>query len=271
MSFNLKIAQVCCANAQRDDTKDDYRFGVRQPEYWNLLNTFFDNNVQIVSVKEVRECRNRNDSQRMFPQDIWNDFLTNTKYTSGSLHQVKLTSTEGLPVPYYPFYMGQLYNSKQLCLVNSHCFRFYKEVFGSDNVFPHMGCCIVVGLYAPFTENNVPDLSKQFFVESYHLPLKEEHKNLVCDWILKMFPSKRQNVFGFETTDYTTFRLGDFNIFSDKPDSVKQVESLTTYHYWVNKYLHIDNNNLEPSNVLCNYTFKPFPHDIVRYKNLDNF
>jgi endonuclease/exonuclease/phosphatase family metal-dependent hydrolase len=134
-------------------------------------------------------------------------------------------------------------------------------VFGSDTCPPHFGACVLVGLYAPKVDDK-PDLASLFFVQSCHLPMKEDHKTKVVEWMAKEFPKEMERVFG-PLDNIPIIRIGDFNIFMDQPESVHQLEALEEGFTQVNKKLLLLDEDYSPTTLACDFTFSAFPHDCI--------
>ncbi len=261
MTQTFKISQVCLANATRDDMTENYRFGRRLGRINDMLSDMFTRQIDIVSIKEIRKCKDVSGQGMMEPSEIWNLFTHSSGYSSANFSPVKLTRTQGIE-NWRPFYMGQLYNPNKLTLVNTFCFRLYMEVFGSDTVTPHMGGCIISCLYAPNDPFNVPDISRLFFVDSFHLPINETHKLLMCKYICNNYQELKTRIFG--ETVVPTIRIGDFNTFCDKPDSIEQLHYLKQDWTVENTDMTlVDKNFQKLDGSSINYTFLPFPHDII--------
>jgi hypothetical protein len=265
-SIQIKLAQICLANAFRDDNNETYRYCNRHLRMVDLFNTMFNNDVDIISVKEIRRTTNTSHTfgttdEIVFPHTIWKHFLQMTNYFSAVFGQAKNQSSETYSLN--PFYYGQLYNPKKFVLLNSYVFNLCDKLYGSEFTSPNAGTVVVVGLYAPILQhNNHTDLKNKFFLESHHFPIKEGDKQKFAEYLYNDFEQQRNKTFEIGAGEIIpTIRVGDFNIFSDKQEHVLQLEYLNKKYEHVNKLMNIVDKQLVATGDQVNYTFVPFPHD----------
>lgn len=253
----LTVMQFCLANAYRDEAQPDYRYGVRHESVCAFLKK---TPVDILSVKEIRTCMHQDGKTQLTPHMIVQDISNSTGLLCAQVAPVKTTETKGIPT-YNPFYLAQFYNPKRVIPLQSHMFRFYGDINANETDPPYMGFCCLVIEYAQIL-NDVMDLSRRFFVESYHFPLSGKDKLSLAKFIATEFPQRRDAIFGGGGTTITTIRCGDFNTFTDDKEYQDYMGLLTA-----NGFRDITSSTLRDVNDLPMYgTFYPFPEDAKNLK-----
>jgi hypothetical protein len=91
---SIKIVQLCTANASRDEKQPNYRYGMRHDTYVNFIQKLDKKeSVDFISVKELRQCQNKDKTKSMSPHDIVKDYCAETSLTHTPLYPVKLHPT----------------------------------------------------------------------------------------------------------------------------------------------------------------------------------
>lgn len=255
----IKIVQLCLANALRDECSEKYRYGMRHEKFNKYIKDLNGsiNQPSIICIKELRRCFNKERNSFMTYKTILDDFIKDTPYLIAVTCNVKpdLTIDENYNMlndkPYNPFFLAQLYDPNIFYLNKTHIFNYYKEIFGL-NKLPYMGTSMLAVQYTDKKTN------QSFIVESFHLPIKEEHKNKVCEWIRDKEPTLRKTIFEQDNNDLTVIRIGDFNTFHGFKDCEKQLECLQANGF---KYVSKNKYALQDSLKKVNGTFYPFLND----------
>lgn len=239
----LRILQLCLANAMRDERVPEYRYSVRHYRMCKLLEQFITDGKQpdIISIKELR------DSGTLTIEQIISDLATAAQMSIAEVAPVK--SPEAINNPKYkPFNLGLLYNPKSLTKLGAWCIKYHDEVFGEGNG-PNMGTALLLAHFASNVDGHT------FAIESCHLPIIESHKDAVVAWMHDKLPDVRN---AFVPKYDTLIRTGDFNTFVDKPEHVQQLALLGDglFSLTSEKYAYGTNTPLFG-------TFYPFPHDVT--------
>lgn len=252
----LSVAQVCTANAQGDEKSENYKYRLRHDRIVSMFNTFYDNQVDVISVKELRRC-SKNEIDVWHPEDIVKEYTSRTSYCSTQFYPVKLYGTEGMDF-YNPFYVCHLYNPRKLVVKNTKCYWLYNDVYGSETSKPHSGGAVIVSHF--FFKNEDGTCSdKSFIVESWHFPIDEEQKIKLSSYKKEKFDEIRNRDFDGSCPLIVT---GDFNTFQDKEECKEQCQNLfhNFKHVSENKIL-VDKNFNRIEDETVSWSFKPFPHD----------
>lgn len=255
--MNINISHICLANAFRDEMNPDYRYGKRHEkflEFMKFLNSS-DKKPHVVSIKELRKCKDLLGEKDMDPNDIINQFAVFGKYAVADCQPVKVHDTNGMTY-YNPMYLGQLYDNTRLYKMESKMVYYYQEMYDSPEAAPHMGGSYLYVKYAVRHQNGIPDFSNTFSVGTIHFPLPEQHKLITAKYFNK------------EETNVPDIIIGDFNFFKD------DVLFPQIYNELTNKFIDVVTGNLKDQNGVQMFgTFYPFPHDktpipiVVPYSN----
>ncbi len=247
--MNFNIAHVCLANAQRDEANQTYRYGKRHEKFLNLMEYFKNSTSKpiVVSIKELRKCKDSTGLVELDPNDIINQFALAGKYAVADCQPVKIHKTNGFPT-YNPFYLGQIYDNTKLYKIESKIIPYYQIMYESAEAAPHMGGSYLYVKYAFRDDEGFPDPNKTFSVGTVHFPLPETHK---------LIAAKYFNIDGALLPDIL---IGDFNLFKDDKLFQDIYCELTKNFIDVmvtDKLLKLTDQN---NNKLYG-TFYPFPHD----------
>lgn len=243
MSSEIQIAHLCLANAFRDEKNETYRYGKRHSKFLRFMRSF-ESKPQIVSIKELRKCRDENGETELDPNDILNSLAVAGRYAVADCQPVKHHDTNRQEF-YNPFYLGQLYDNKVLYKVSSKIVPYYLNIYDTPESAPNMGGSYLFVEYAPRNANGIPDLDRKFSVATVHFPLQEHHKLLSAKYFNK------------ETSQLPDVLVGDFNLFKDD-NLYSQI-----YDEILVNFRDVITDNLVNQNGEKMYgTFYPFPHDL---------
>jgi endonuclease/exonuclease/phosphatase family metal-dependent hydrolase len=267
------IEQLCCANARRDEQQLHYRYGARSPQFHQHFRNMITSKERptIISIKELRTC-NSNPSANtppvlMTPGQQVQELAASGEYTIASIDCTALSYTsKTLPRrgDYNPFYIAQLYCHTQVEKLRAHCFRFY-DLFNNSESVPTAGCAVLCVLYClrdPVT--GIPDMTRQFLVESYHFPMAGAHKLRISEYLRDggVFSVQRAGVFtecGLNSDNIPIVRTGDFNLFKDEATYAATYDNMTAGYEDVTTPHLTDESEDNPRRMYG--TFYPFPHD----------
>lgn len=243
---NFKVSHICLANAFRDESNKDYRYGKRHEKFVELMKYFNDLNDHkpvVVSIKELRKCKDPTGEIDWESNDILNNLAVSGRYAIADCQPVKIHNTNGVNF-YNPFYLGQLYDSRKLYKIESKIIHYYLDMYDTPENAPNMGGSYLYVRYAFKDSNGIPDLKRTFSIGTVHFPLQQTHKLISA----KYFSEKASML--------PDILIGDFNLFKDDSLYSEIYEELTK------KFIDVITNNLTDQNAQLMYgTFFPFPHD----------
>lgn len=246
----ITLSQLCLANAAREE-QYDHRYGNRHELFLELLKQI---ESDIVCIKEVRMCKDK-EGLVAHPSKYVRDFCTIKNYECARLEPVKCYSTDDVE-NFNPFHLCQLYDHKKLIKIKSHCFDYSAEVFKSKTAQPHFGTMVLVCEYALLN-----DISKTFIVELMHLPIRDDHKNVISQWLKDVYPELRNKIFG----DKDIIRVGDFNTFKDSKHHDYQYDNISCGFNAITNYV----SHEDPS-VNVYGSFFPFVTDVIPGVKIDS-
>lgn len=189
--FQLTVAQICLANAGRDEANEHYRFGVRQQHYIDLLNAY---SADVYCIKELRPCLNKTATETLSVDQIL------TSFTQGRSDRAVATI-----IPLKPsladspkqFYLAQIFNPEKLRLISADARSYGKNIDYQylQVQYQHL------------------ESGQSFSVASIHFPMDNQTKTQ----LVEHFSSKPLPF---------TFLIGDFNFFTDDPDHEQHLKSM---------------------------------------------
>lgn len=251
----LCIAQICLANAFRDEQTEEYRCGKRLAKYQRVLRDTCSS-TDVYSIKELRACRNPSGDKMLSAQGLLNELLSPTpELAQACCFPVKVhRTTTKKNGPYSPFYLAQVYNTERVTLLDSGVNHYYEQVFGDPTSPPAMGGCYIWGKYAPNRPDGFPDLTKTFVVKSFHLPFANDDKTKVCEYLCRALHTK--------DPPPVVIAVGDFNFFRDDKDHALHLQ------LWDKNFQNVSEQRLVSYQTGKRMfgTFWPFPHDVPPVK-----
>jgi hypothetical protein len=271
---HFSVHQLCWQNARRDIEGRGADQGLPNRRYEKRHGMFMDyvrkfGRRAIMSLKELRLTPDINGIMRHPLHFVADYFIMPLRDEECAISQhhmalagfgcMKQHPTDGFTES-LPFYLAQIYDDGAFVVVDQHLFDFHEEVMGSKTAQPHWGCAALACLYELRERPGY-----RFIVESFHLPVEEQHKDLCTRWIRDVLPERRAARFGAANVQ-RVIRTGDFNLFPDKPSSVEQAAALEAEFVDVSRELGDVNTGKRVFS-----TFFPAPQDPFYPKGLDPF
>ncbi len=227
-SFQITIAQICLANAVRDEAQPEYRYGKREKHYLELIS---QRQADVYSIKEIRPCQNEDGTEILSSLDIVNRLAAPRNLALAALIPNSLQVFPGRP--YNPFYLAQLYNPNKLVVQSTEM-----KVLSPTMYYLRVR-------YMPKGENGVPIEAQAFTVDSVQFPTANADKTAIAA--------------SFSNDAHLcprTLRVGDFNLFKDDPDHNEHLRLLGE------GFQNAGSINMVNERLESMYgTFQPFPHD----------
>lgn len=253
--FDFIVEQICCANAQRNEQIEKYRYGSRLSKFLNHFNSMKTSAERptVISIKELRTCMDESGTTMTPLQQLFQ--LAKCGNYAPALMDCQAFSYTGEESKFgekNPFYIAQIYDHLKVENIKSHFFRFY-DIFTENP--PDAGCAVLCTLYCLKNDLGISDQTKKFFVESYHFPMGGEHKLKISQFLMSEYLDRKRKVFA-DSESIPVIRVGDFNLFKD--DSTFS----STYDNLTKDYIDVSTPNLQDEFGGKIYgTFFPFPHD----------
>lgn len=159
----LVVLHICLANSKRDEQSPEYRYGKRHKAMTDFLKEMSSSeNPSIISIKELRACKDSEGVHIMSPAEICRDFCAATGYLLAAL--VPMHSAPGTDVPDHSgFHLAQLYDPTQFANVGSTAIKIIDDQ--SPTSMYYLQC-----RYAPL-KHGIPNMARASYVETHHFPV----------------------------------------------------------------------------------------------------
>lgn len=245
MGQTLTVRHVCLANAMRDEANPKYRVGARLPQLDAMFEAMRDEAVDIVSIKELRDCMDESGTKVILATELAMRFAQKAGMVLAACQPATHRMKPGHAF-YKPFYLAQLYRPGRVMLLRGVARNTVQGVADKETVELTTLHCT----YAPLRPSDrTPDVEERgFVVETVHLmPVAPEETKLRAARLLDA-PA---------TSNSVVIRIGDFNTFRDKPENGQLMACLTRDFRDITTGKLTDRSTGAPMYG----TFYPFPHD----------
>lgn len=262
------VAHICLANARRDEGFPDYRYGTRHESMKKLVAKFRgDYKLSLLSIKELRACRDADGKSIMTAQQIAKDLASAANMEIASILPVSIDPNR---VPTYnPFHIGHFYDPKQLQHICTTPVYSYDKIYVPTDKNTHFGGMTLVSFFTRTTGDlkfdddgfaECPRPASNFIcLVTHHMPIASGPRQRAVDFACKELTEKintlRVELLPAESK-ITTIHIGDFNMFSDDPAYTTNIGKLDTAWGSDRTFGALDQHGKPMWG-----TFFPFPHD----------
>lgn len=234
----ITIVSLNIANAVRDESNEEYRFGKRLNKLCKLIK---EQNADIVLLQEIRQCRDESGENIITPDDIAHNIAKNTDLKIAGLFTLNPSTLS--------FARLTLYNPNTmfpLQCFGEWCSDTPNVPSGANETNPKkFGIGVQFTQFVNVHERELATLGNYpFWVANIHYPIPFEEKMYTNKYLLKRIPK----------LGGTTIIMGDFNTFFDNDGrGNEQINELKSKFY--------------EESVNIKETFTTFPCDDFAIKN----